>query len=147
MVIEGLLGGRFPQMPQRIHIPLSMSEPSRSFTADFMTVLLREHGSDCSFRCLVGVGGFVPSAKVKDVVEKGLMNFVFEGNGFAQIVYRLDEGILSPLDQEGVVDLALKQYTALRQTRIAAIPSRDKTRNAKRMCCRRIPCTLLWKQW
>ncbi|PHH86990.1 hypothetical protein CDD83_9460 [Cordyceps sp. RAO-2017] len=31
---------------------------------------------------LVGVGGFVPSALVRDRVEKGSMNFVFGGNGF-----------------------------------------------------------------
>ncbi|KAK5991862.1 hypothetical protein PT974_05248 [Cladobotryum mycophilum] len=31
---------------------------------------------------LVGVGGFVPAADVKDIVETGSMNFVFGGNGF-----------------------------------------------------------------
>lgn len=41
-----------------------------------------EFGSDCLFRGLVGVGGFIPSADVRDFVEKGSMNFVFGGNGF-----------------------------------------------------------------
>ncbi|KGO42336.1 Monooxygenase, FAD-binding [Penicillium expansum] len=31
---------------------------------------------------LVGVGGFIPAADVKDLVEPGSMNFVFGGNGF-----------------------------------------------------------------
>ncbi|KAJ5683308.1 hypothetical protein N7462_006473 [Penicillium macrosclerotiorum] len=31
---------------------------------------------------LVGVGGFIPSAEVKGLVEKGSMNFIFGGNGF-----------------------------------------------------------------
>ncbi|CAM1508676.1 Fc.00g055240.m01.CDS01 [Cosmosporella sp. VM-42] len=31
---------------------------------------------------LVGVGGFVPAADVKNFVEKGSMNFIFGGNGF-----------------------------------------------------------------
>lgn len=39
-------------------------------------------GSDSLYRGLVGVGGFIPSADVKDFVEKGSMNFVFGGNGF-----------------------------------------------------------------
>ncbi|KAJ5739740.1 hypothetical protein N7533_012524 [Penicillium manginii] len=31
---------------------------------------------------LVGVGGFIPASEVKDVVEKGSVNFIFGGNGF-----------------------------------------------------------------
>ncbi|KJZ75700.1 hypothetical protein HIM_04857 [Hirsutella minnesotensis 3608] len=31
---------------------------------------------------LAGVGGFIPSKDLKDLVEKGSMNFVFGGNGF-----------------------------------------------------------------
>ncbi|KAJ5683870.1 uncharacterized protein N7477_000215 [Penicillium maclennaniae] len=31
---------------------------------------------------LVGVGGFIPAADVKGLVEKGSMNFIFGGNGF-----------------------------------------------------------------
>ncbi|KFH44095.1 6-hydroxynicotinate 3-monooxygenase-like protein [Hapsidospora chrysogenum ATCC 11550] len=34
------------------------------------------------FRGLVGIGGFVPAADLKDYVEKGSMNFIFGGNGF-----------------------------------------------------------------
>ncbi|KAJ6021081.1 hypothetical protein N7540_006585 [Penicillium herquei] len=33
-------------------------------------------------RGLVGVGGFIPASEVKDVVEKGSVNFIFGGNGF-----------------------------------------------------------------
>lgn len=33
-------------------------------------------------RGLAGVGGFIPSAEVKDHVDKGSMSFVFGGNGF-----------------------------------------------------------------
>ncbi|KAJ5105445.1 hypothetical protein NUU61_002792 [Penicillium alfredii] len=31
---------------------------------------------------LVGVGGFIPTTEVRDLVEKGSMNFIFGGNGF-----------------------------------------------------------------
>ncbi|KAJ5611792.1 hypothetical protein N7528_008897 [Penicillium herquei] len=31
---------------------------------------------------LVGVGGFIPASEVKDVVDKGSVNFIFGGNGF-----------------------------------------------------------------
>ncbi|CAI7601342.1 unnamed protein product [Penicillium palitans] len=35
-----------------------------------------------NYEGLVGVGGFIPAADVKDLVEPGSMNFVFGGNGF-----------------------------------------------------------------
>lgn len=38
--------------------------------------------SDRLYRGLVGVGGFIPSADVKGLVEKGSMSFVHGGNGF-----------------------------------------------------------------
>ena len=34
------------------------------------------------FRGLVGIGGFVSAAAVKDFVDRGSMNFIFGGNGF-----------------------------------------------------------------
>ncbi|KAJ5301593.1 hypothetical protein N7508_006456 [Penicillium antarcticum] len=36
---------------------------------------------------LVGVGGFIPAADVKGLVEKGSMNFIFGGNGFFGYFY------------------------------------------------------------
>jgi 2-polyprenyl-6-methoxyphenol hydroxylase-like FAD-dependent oxidoreductase len=38
-------------------------------------------------RGLVGVGGFIPAAEVKGLVEIGSMNFVFGGNGFFGYFY------------------------------------------------------------
>ncbi|CAI7617207.1 unnamed protein product [Penicillium glandicola] len=35
-----------------------------------------------NYEGLVGVGGFIPAADVKDLVEPGSMNFIFGGNGF-----------------------------------------------------------------
>ncbi|KAJ3548121.1 hypothetical protein NM208_g1153 [Fusarium decemcellulare] len=40
------------------------------------------HSADFTFRGLVGIGGFVSAADVKEYVEKGSMNFIFGGNGF-----------------------------------------------------------------
>ncbi|KAF4760592.1 hypothetical protein HAV15_005996 [Penicillium sp. str.  len=54
---EVLPSGHFSRMPKRIHIPPN-------------------------YEGLVGVGGFIPAADVKDIVEPGSMNFVFGGNGF-----------------------------------------------------------------
>lgn len=38
--------------------------------------------SNAVSRGLVGIGGFVPAADLKDYVEKGSTNFIFGGNGF-----------------------------------------------------------------
>ncbi|KAJ6076122.1 hypothetical protein N7499_008103 [Penicillium canescens] len=40
---------------------------------------------------LVGVGGFIPAADVKGLVEKGSMNFIFGGNGFFGYFYSESE--------------------------------------------------------
>jgi 2-polyprenyl-6-methoxyphenol hydroxylase-like FAD-dependent oxidoreductase len=55
-----------------------MSKLSSTYSSN----LPRELDFDRLNRGLVGVGGFIPSADVKGLVEKGSMNFIFGGNGF-----------------------------------------------------------------
>ncbi|KAJ5390676.1 uncharacterized protein N7496_001744 [Penicillium cataractarum] len=40
-----------------------------------------------NYEGLVGVGGFIPAADVKGLVDKGSMNFIFGGNGFFGYFY------------------------------------------------------------
>ncbi|KAJ5167894.1 uncharacterized protein N7482_003488 [Penicillium canariense] len=51
-----------------------------------------------NYEGLVGVGGFIPSADVKGLVQKGSMNFIFGGNGF--FGYFFSESALSASNRD-----------------------------------------------
>ncbi|KAJ5978507.1 hypothetical protein N7501_001849 [Penicillium viridicatum] len=51
-----------------------------------------------NYEGLVGVGGFIPAADVKDFVEPGSMNFVFGGNGF--FGYFFSESSMSAVNRD-----------------------------------------------
>lgn len=45
-----------------------------------------------------GIGGFLPSSEVKDLVEKGSMNFIFGGNGFFGYFFSTSSSIAAHRD-------------------------------------------------